>query len=110
MVRLISLGLHSARVINALPASPRALTPFNTSPVDATPAQLTVLKREMTGLMEVNVPPTLCPNHDAVFDVFSPSQRSPCPSLLNIGVYLILKEKLIKVIEGILRTMSCGIP
>jgi len=54
---------------------------------------MTGLKREMTGLMEVNVPPALCPRHDAAFDVFSPSQRSPCPSVLNIGVYLILKEK-----------------
>jgi hypothetical protein len=51
----------------------------------------------------------LCPSHDAAFDVFSPSQRSPCLSLLNIGVYLILMEKLIKVIEGIWRIMSCGI-
>jgi hypothetical protein len=44
------------------------------------------LKRERTGLMEANVSPTLSPNYDAAFDVFSLSQRSPCPSLLNIGV------------------------
>ena len=40
---------------------------------------------EAAGLMEANVPPTLCPSHDATFDVFSPSQRSPCPSLLNMS-------------------------
>jgi hypothetical protein len=55
---------------------------------------MTGLKREMTGLMEVNVPPTLCPNHEAVIAVFSPSQRSPCPSLLNIVLYMILRKKL----------------
>jgi hypothetical protein len=57
------------------------------------------LKWATAGLMAVSAPPTLCPSHDAAVDVFSPSQRSPCPSLLNIGVYLILKEKLIRLLS-----------
>jgi hypothetical protein len=32
-------------------------------------------------------PLTLCPSHDDAVDVFTPSQRSPCPSLLNTSVF-----------------------
>jgi len=53
------------------------------------------LNYDTTGLMEVSAPPTLCPNHEAAVDAFSPSKRSPSPYLLNIDVYMKFKEKLV---------------
>ncbi len=88
-------GLTSPRANRAFLASPRAPTPFNTIPADATPALITGLNNDTTGLLAASPPPTLCPSLDAAFAPFSPNQRRVCPSLFRMMCLHIRKEKLI---------------
>jgi len=59
--------------------------PRSTAPGDAAPAPRMGLIMLSAGLVDKSVPPTLPPNHDDTLEVsFSPSHRSPFPSLFNI--------------------------